>query len=151
MTSDTTPSGYSHTQKAPTCLFVYGTGVASLVFGIVVLAVDESWSNAIYFVITGVGLLLVGISLHHLTVEDQGDHLAIRFGLVSVIQRTVRYCDIERVEVGRTLIPPGWGLILWGRICVIVRFKNGGMLRIGTDDAENLAAYLRRKAPRVDG
>ena len=39
----------------------------------------------------------------------------------------------------------GWVWNLWGRDCVVVGFKNGGTLRIGTDDAENLAGFLERK------
>jgi hypothetical protein len=35
---------------------------------------------------------------------------------------------------------------LWGRDCVVVHFKNGGVLRIGTDDAENLADFLKRSS-----
>ena len=34
---------------------------------------------------------------------------------------------------------------LWGRECVVVRFRNGKVLRIGTDDAENLAGFLEGK------
>jgi hypothetical protein len=71
-----------------------------------------------------------------------------------LFRRTVRYADIESVEVGRTLILEGWGIHysirggwvwnLWGRDCVVVHLKKG-MLRIGTDDAENLAGFLRSK------
>ena len=39
----------------------------------------------------------------------------------------------------------GWVWNLWGRDCVVVSFKNGGTLLIGTDDAENLAGFLERK------
>lgn len=35
--------------------------------------------------------------------------------------------------------------MIWSRDCVVVHFKNGGTLRIGTDDAENLAGILRSK------
>jgi hypothetical protein len=31
---------------------------------------------------------------------------------------------------------------LWGQDCVVVHFQNGGVLRIGTDDTENLARFL---------
>lgn len=71
--------------------------------------------------------------------------LAIRFGLVPFFRRTIRYADIESVEVGRTTILDGWGIHssvrggwvwnLWARDCVVVHFNNGGTLRIGTDDA----------------
>ena len=68
---------------------------------------------------------------------------------------TKRYSDIVKVEVGRTFLLDGWGIHmsirggwvwnLWGRDCLVVRFKKGGTLRIGTDDAENLAALLRKR------
>jgi hypothetical protein len=109
------------------------------------------------YIAGGVGLLiaLLAPAFHHLTVEDRSDVLAIRFGLVPLFRGTVRYTDIEKVEVGRTLILEGWGIHysirggwvwnLWGRDCVVVHFKNGGVLRIGIDDAENLARSLERK------
>lgn len=67
---------------------------------------------------------------------------------------TVRYSEIVKVEVGRTLILDGWGIHmsirggwvwnLWGRDCVVVHLKKGP-LRIGTDDAANLAVFLQGK------
>jgi hypothetical protein len=67
---------------------------------------------------------------------------------------TVRYSEIVKVEVGRTLILDGWGIHmsirggwvwnLWGRDCVVVQL-NKGTLRIGTDDAANLAVFLQGK------
>ena len=106
---------------------------------------------------SGVGLLIALLApcFHHLTVVDQGDVLAIRFGPVPLFGRTVKYADIGSVEIGRTLLLDGWGIHLsirdgwvwnlWGRACVMVHFKNGGTLRIGTDDAEKLAAFLEGK------
>ena len=71
------------------------------------------------------------------------------------MRTAVNYGDIGTVEVGRTLLLDGWGVHysvrggwvwnLWGRTCVVVQFKNGGRLRIGTDDAENLAGFLESK------
>jgi hypothetical protein len=67
----------------------------------------------------------------------------------------VRYADIEDVDVGRTVLLDGWGIHyslrggwvwnLWGRDCVVVRFRDGRTLRVGTNDAENLAAFLGAK------
>jgi hypothetical protein len=147
--------GYLHTQKAPLYLLVYGTALALLV---------GAWftheETPIALILAGTGLLtfFLAIAFHHLTIEDQGDHLKIRFGPVPLFRRTVRYADIERVEVGRTLILDGWGIHysirggwvwnLWGRDCVVVHFKKGGMLRIGTDDAENLARFPEGKIPQ---
>jgi hypothetical protein len=103
----------------------------------------------------GLLMLVLAASIHHLTAEDRGDVLAIRFGPVPLFHRTVRYADIGSVEVGRTLLLDGWGIHysvrggwvwnLWGRTCVVVHFKDGGTLRIGTDDADDLVAYLRSR------
>ena len=137
----TTTPGYSHTQKAPLCLILYGSALACFVL---VSIVGET--PGIY-IGGGVGLLiaLLAPAFHHLTVVNQGDRLAIRFGPLPLFRRTVRYADIEKVEVGRTLILEGWGIHysvrggwvwnLWGRDCVVVHCKNGAVLRIGTDDA----------------
>jgi hypothetical protein len=145
---ETATTDYSHTQKAPLCLVLYGSALFCFVLGWVV---GDTPGMYIAF---GVGLLiaLVTPAFHHLTVEDWGDRLAIRFGPVPLFGRTVRYADIEKVEVGRTLILDGWGIHysirggwVWnlsGRDCVIVRFKKGGVLRIGTDDAHDLARFL---------
>jgi len=67
----------------------------------------------------------------------------------------VQYADVDKVKVGRTTILAGWGIHcsirggwvwnLWGRDCVVVHLKNGGVLRIGTDDAENLARFLNSR------
>ena len=109
-------------------------------------------------VAAGLLIALLAPACHHLTVEDEGDQLAIRFGPLPLLHRTVRYDDIARVEIGRTLLLDGWGIHdsirggwvwnLWGRDCVVVYLKNGGVLRIGTDDATNLACFLEAKVAR---
>lgn len=150
MTTETATPGYSHTQNAPLCLILYGSALLCFVLAwIIGYALD-------IFILGGVGLLIavLGPVFHHLTVEDQGERLAIRFGPIPLFRRTVQYADIEKVEVGRTLLLDGWGIHwsirggwvwnLWGRDCVVVRLKKG-VLRIGTDDAENLARFLEGK------
>lgn len=90
-----------------------------------------------------------------LCLEGEGDRLSISFGPLPLFHPTVRYDVIEQVEVGKTTLLDGWGIHLslrggwvwnlWGWTCVVVRFKNGGTLRIGTDDAENLVEFLSSK------
>ena len=97
-------------------------------------------------------MLVLAASFHHLTVKDNGDRLSISFGPIPLFRRSVRYEDIKAVEVGRTTFLDGWGIHmslrggwvrnLWSRDCLVVHFKKGGMLRIGTDDAMCLAAFL---------
>ena len=143
---------YTHTQKAPLCLLIYALAVAFLAVG---YFVQDTPPIQWLFPPIGVAMLLLAASIHHLTVEDRGDVLAIRFGPVHLFRRTVRYADIGSVEIGRTLLLDGWGIHysirggwvwnLWGRTCVVVHFRDGGTLRIGTDDADNLVAFLRSR------
>ena len=147
----TTESPYSHTQKSPLYLLVYGTALAC--FGFAWIAGELPVS--LILGATGVLTLVLAVAFHHLTVADMGDELAIRFGPLPLFSRRVKYADIEKVELGRTLIVEGWGIHysirggwvwnLWGRDCVVVHLKKG-MLRIGTDDAGNLARFLETKA-----
>ena len=146
--------GYSHTQKSPLCLLVYGTAIALFVGA---WSARDEYPIALILGGSGILTLILATAFHHLTVEDQGDRLAIRFGPLPLFRRTVRYADIEKVEVGRTLILDGWGIHLsvrggwvwnvWGRDCVVFRFKKSGTLRAGTDDAENLARFLEGRLP----
>jgi hypothetical protein len=101
-----------------------------------------------------VSLAVFGLACHHLRVEDQGDVLSIRFGPLPMFARIVRYADVLAVDVGRSGALDGWGVHwsprggwlwnLWGRDCVIVQTRQG-LLRIGSDDAANLAAFLGRR------
>jgi len=144
-------SSYSHTQRAPVCLILYGSALACFVL---VAVIGQPPGT---FIGGAVGLLLALFApcFHHLRVEDQGDLLSIQFGPIPLFRRTVRYADIQEAEVGRTLILDGWGIHysirggwvwnLWGFDCVVVHFQDGKTLCIGTDDAEGLAAFLNRK------
>jgi hypothetical protein len=100
---------------------------------------------------------LLALSLRHLTVEVEGHRLAVRFGPLPLFRTSVRCEDIEGVEVGRTTLLDccgihwslrgSWVWSLWGWECVVVRHRRG-VLRIGTDDATNLALFLRGKMER---
>jgi hypothetical protein len=154
MTMEKMTSGYSHKQRAPLCLILYGVGITAITLAVLL-------GDYLGIVIAGsVSLLLVLLAscFHYLAVEDRGDVLVVRFGPVPLFRRTVRYADIGSVEIGRTLLLDGWGIHLsirggwvwnlWGRTCVVVHFKDGGTLRIGTDDAENLACFLEGKVAK---
>lgn len=142
----TAASGYWHRQGGPLCLIYYGSASACMVVGLT--------QGRISACAVGLMLALIGLMFHHLTVVDQGDSLAIRFGPIPLFRRSIRYADIERVEVGRTLILDGWGIHfsirggwvwnVWGRDCVVIH-QRGGVLRVGTDNAPNLTAFLQGK------
>ena len=105
---------------------------------------------------------LLAPAFHHLTVEDAGHMLLVRFGPLPLpmFRTAIPYDDIQSVEVGRTLFVEGWGIHLsprggwvwniWGRDCVVVHRRNG-VVRIGTDDADRLARFLDGKIARPRG
>lgn len=144
---------YSHTQKAPLCLIVYGTAVLLLVGA---WFTQNQQTVCLALTVGGIVTALLAPAFHHLAVEDTGDVLAVRFGPLPLpmFRMTIPYDDIQSVEVGRTLIVEGWGIHrsprggwvwnIWGRDCVVVHRRNG-VLRIGTDDAESLARFLTGK------
>ena len=151
MTTNTVSLHYSHTQYAPLCLILYAVAVGC--FTLVILTggpMGISIGGTVSLV-----LAFLAASFHHLSVEDLGDDLEIRFGPIQLFRRTVKYCDISSAAVGRTMLVDGLGIHLsprggwvWnigGRDCVVVHFKAGGTLRIGTDDPENLANFLLGK------
>jgi hypothetical protein len=147
---ETQTLGYSHTQRAPICLILYGVAIYSIVLG---WFIGDTLGM---YVAGGVGLLLASLApcFHHLTVQDHGEVLAICFGPVPLFRRSIKYDDIISAEIGRTTILDGWGIHmslrggwvwnLWGRDCVVLQLRKG-ILRIGTDDADNLADFLNQK------
>lgn len=149
--SDAKPSEYAHSQRGVLCVLLYGLAAIYLVLGFFIREAPIGW----LFPPIGLVMLIFAASIHHLTVEDQGDRLAIRFGPIPLFRRTVRYADIESAEVGQTLLLDGIGIHysvrggwVWniaGRSCVVIHFRDGRTLRIGTDDADNLTAFIRSK------
>ncbi|MCP4859496.1 MAG: hypothetical protein GY903_33940 [Fuerstiella sp.] len=139
---------YRHTQRAPLCLLIYAVGVVFLMmsWGIREVPVIQ-W----VFPLVGLMLLVLAASFHHLTVRDEGDCLSVTFGPIQLFRRVVQYADIMSVETGRTTILDGWGIHMsfkggwvwniWGRDCVVLQLRKG-LLRIGTDDARQLADFL---------
>ena len=147
-------SSYKHVQHAPLCLLLYVLAVVFLVLGLILKSEPPiPW----LFPPISLLLLILAASFHHLTVEDQVDRLSVSFGPIRLFRRSIRYDDIISAEVGLTTLLDGWGIHMslrggwvwniWGRDCVVLRLRKG-ILRIGTDDAVNLAAFLRQRTVR---
>ena len=98
-----------------------------------------------------------GLMFGSLTIRDKGDFLSLRFGPLPVLRKTIRYTDITGVEIGRTNIIDGWGIHfmpgrgwtynIWGFDCVKVTLGRK-IIRVGTDDTEELAKVIREKMGR---
>ncbi|WP_417734057.1 hypothetical protein [Rosistilla oblonga] len=142
---------YRHTQHAPLCWGLYllciPIALATwLTRGMPVL----QW----LFPVVGLAMLWLAASFHHLTVEDEGDRISIRFGPLPTFRRSVRYDEIVDARLDRTTVMDGWGIHfsprggwvwnLWGRQCVLIQMRRG-TLRVGSDDAERLAEFLQSR------
>jgi len=144
-------SSYRHVQHAPLCLPIYILAMVFLVPGLLLKSEPPiPW----LFPPIGLLMLILAASFHNLTVEDQSDRLSIRFGPIPLFRKTICFDEITSAKRGRTTILDGWGIHmswrggwvwnLWGRDCVVLQLGKG-VLRIGTDDAENLADFINQK------
>ena len=133
---------------------MYATG------GMVVVVAWLMWrAPAVPFLLLGAAALSLACaeSFRYLTVEDEGDCLAVRFGPLPLLGTRICYADITAVEAGRSSILDGWGVHwvpgrgttynLWGLDCVKVRLGRK-VIRIGSDDVENLVGFVRTRMSR---
>ena len=89
-----------------------------------------------------------------LRVYDDGERLVLRYGPLPAFRKRFRFADITALEAGRSSLVDGWGIHwmpgrgwtynIWGFRCVKLRLGSK-TVRIGTDDPEGLAAFLRAK------
>ncbi len=143
---------YEHTQRGR--LHHILLAVAAVMLTGAWLARSESTVVALNLVIAAV-FLVVALMFGSLTVRDEGEWLALRYGPLPVLRKRIRYADITAVEPGRTAIIDGWGIHyifgrgwtynLWGFGCVKLALGKK-VIRVGSDDVEKLAEFLRGKA-----
>jgi hypothetical protein len=142
---------YNHTQHGRRQNVLFASSLVMLADGWLVRGESA-------FVVTLISLAatfaLCGLMFGSLTIRDEGDWLALRFGLLPVFRKRIRYADITDIEVGRTSILDGWGIHcilgrgwtynLWGFACVKLTLGRK-IVRVGTDDADELAKVIREK------
>ena len=142
---------YCHTQKAP--LHWLGHGLA------IVLLVSAWLSRAtpaieIILAVTACVTIVFAFSFRYLTVTGQGEWPSVRFGPLPIFGKRIPYSDITAVKAGCSSLMDGWGIHyipgrgstynLWGFGCVVLHLGKR-IVRIGTDDVENLVAFVSRK------
>ena len=143
---------YEHTQRAPlhvllhvlaTCMFVGAW--ASFTATPLVTAILAP---------VGIVFFVLGLMFAHLSVFDEGESLAVKFGPLRLFGTRIPYAEISAVQAARSAwidgfgihaIPGrGWTFNLWGFDCVELTVK-GRVVRIGTDDVENLLPFLQSR------
>ncbi len=145
---------YEHTQKSPLGWMLFLMGLILMVAGLT-LAVDPV--GAIGLPLVGIVFVLVGFCFGSLTVRDEGDALAVRYGPLPVFRKRLAYSEMTDARPGRSTLIDGWGIHwipgrgwiynLWGFGCVRIQMGKR-TVRIGIDDVEGLAGFLRR---RIEG
>ena len=142
---------YVHTQRAPIWLIPLTLGAAAMAAvwwlrgqGTLALAVGG----------LGAAFILLSLCFKTLTVADEGDAVAIRYGPLPLFRKRIPFAAITHVEPSHSAVIDGWGIHfipgrgwtynLWGRQCVQLT-ANGKTMRIGSEDAVNLAQIIRAK------
>ena len=144
---------YEHTQHAPLHLLLHVLGAGTLIGGWA--GFDETPFVTAILVPVGILFSLLGLMFAHLSVFDEGESLAVKFGPLRLFGTRVQYAEISSVQAARSKLIDGWGIHkipgrgwtfnLWGYDCVEL-IVNGRLLRIGTDDVENLLQFLQSRA-----
>ena len=141
---------YQHTQRSPLHLLLYLPAIFTFFL---------AWQQHANFpsLIAGIIIVLMvilSLSFQKLTISEKDDHLDVRYGPLNLFGTQISYDDITEVEQGKTsfidglgihFIPfRGWTVNLWGFDCAKIS-RGPKVIRIGTDDAENLVAMLKER------
>jgi flagellin-like protein len=142
---------YNHTQHGRRQNVLFASSLVMLADGW--LARGES-AIVVTLLAVAVTFALFGLMFGSLTIRDEGQWLSLRFGLLPVFRKRIRYADITGVETARTSLFDGWGIHyfpgrgwtynIFGRDCVKLTLGRK-VIRVGTDDAENLAKVIRER------
>ena len=142
---------YEHTQKGHLHLIVYSAAVA--LFVVTWASLDDLPTMIIPYLAACL-MVLAGWCFKTLTVRDEGEHLAVRFGSLRVFRTCIPYAQMIAVETARSSVIDGWGVHwmpgkgwiynLWGFDCVRINLGRK-KVRIGTDDPQGLTEFLKTK------
>lgn len=142
---------YEHTQRSPLGWILLACGIFVFVFG-------WTHSEQILFKIISVVITLIIIMLSQcfgtLTVRDEGERLAVRFGPLPIFRTRIPYSEMIDIQPDRSNILDGWGIHytpgkgtiynVWGLDCVKIQ-KKEKFIRIGTDDKDALVHFLKTR------
>jgi len=146
-------NAYEHTQKAP----LHWLLVPPALFLLWAAWLNRGQTPVVLFMLGVAGLLgTLAFCFQRLTIRDEGQWLAIRYGPLPVFRKRIPYADLTAVERDRTSWIDGWGIHwipgrgctynLWGFACATLRVQ-GRIVRVGSDDADALVEFLKSKLP----
>lgn len=142
---------YEHTQKGPVHLILYG--LAAIFIGIAWFSSSRGMPYVGMLALAGL-MIFLALCFQRLTVRDEGEWLAIRYGPLPLFFRRIPYASMTAAEAARSdwldgggihYIPGrGWIYNLWGRDCVKLQLGNK-KVRIGTNDVEGLLRFVKTR------
>ena len=145
---------YAHTQRSPLHWFLIFIAIAFVAFG---WQWSDGWAGRIAFIPIGGIVFLLSFCLAQLTVQDEGDFLALRYGPIPLFSKRIAFAEITEVRVAKSAVVDGWGIHyvpgrgwtynLWGRDCAELTLGTK-TIRVGSDDVENLVAFLEQAMAR---
>ncbi len=147
---------YEHTQRSPWFWVLLTLGILTLL-----TTCSVSRQTLPVLILAGVGIMFLatGLCFGSLTVRDEGQWLAVRFGPLPVFGRRIAYSSITDVEAARSDALDGWGIHwilgrgviynLWGFDCVRIQMGKK-TVRVGIDDVEGLVSFLRTKIQSLE-
>ena len=143
------PDSYSHVQTSPARYVLLVIIVVSLLAGWLWRAEFWAWFSMV--ALAGVSALVL-LTMTTMTIQGNAEELWVRFGPMPLFSTRIRFEDIRSFRATRSRVVDGWGIhylpgrgwtwSLWGFDCVDIDLARGS-IRLGTDDPENLAAFLR--------
>jgi hypothetical protein len=142
---------YNHTQPGRWHYILFAVALAT---GVGAILAHREPPLIIILLVSAAIFALCGLVFGSLTICDEGEYLALRFGPLPLLGKRIRYADTTGIEVGRTTILDGWGIHyfpgrgwtynVWGFACVKLTL-GWKIIRVGTDDADELAKVIREK------
>lgn len=141
---------YEHTQRGVVRLILL---ISAVFFLVIAFATWKTPPLVPVFLAAVIVYVLLAFSLSTLTIKDEDDHLAVRFGPLPLFKKRIPYSEITAAEQTRSTFLAGWGIHwtrrgwLWnigGFDCVRIELGKTGIL-LGTDDPNGLTAFLLRK------
>ena len=142
---------YSHTHYAPLGYILLVVAAVEIALGILF---REHTPVMAVLVAVGTFVLVVAAAFGRLTISDEGEFLALRYGPLPLFRKRIPYAEITGVEPDRSLLIDGWGIHylpwrgwtynLWGLDCVRLQLGRR-VIRVGSDDVDNLVEFLRHR------
>ena len=147
---------YHHVQQSPIHFLLYLVTAFMFVFA---WQIRDDVAPSIVVLVVAAVMVFLSLSFQTLTVSDhEGQFLDVRYGPLNLFGTRIAYDDITAVEQGRSSLLDGWGIHfipfrgwtinLWGFECAKIS-RGNKVIRIGTDDSENLVQFLREQMQQV--